>query len=85
MGCVRKIDRNYIGKPNTIGYDVRMNTTQANPVADLQKQLRETKREMRARGIRRTSMMNGGLSPDEMRFNEQCFRLETEIQRARAK
>lgn len=46
-----------------------------------QQELRNVKQEMKAKGIKRSSMMNGGHSPESMRYNETCFRLETIIKR----
>lgn len=46
---------------------------------DLKQQKRELQRRMRESGIRRTSFMNGGLSPEEYRANAEMFRLETSI------
>ena len=40
--------------------------------------LRECRAEMRARGIKRTSCFNGGLSADVYRFNARMFALENE-------
>lgn len=49
--------------------------------SELRRQLRAVKAEMKAKGIKRMSMMNGGHSPESMRLNEECFRLETLIKR----
>lgn len=42
-------------------------------------ELRELKKEMRARGVRRVSFMNGGLTSDEKYFNAEIFRINSEI------
>ncbi len=47
---------------------------------DIRKDLQETKREMRAKGIRRISFMNGGLSGEVYSLNARCFALETELE-----
>lgn len=39
-------------------------------------EIRALKREMRQRGIRVTSCMNGGLTPDEYRYNSQLMQLK---------
>lgn len=52
---------------------------------DLRRRLRELRAEMKRRGIRRMSMMNGGHTSESMRFNEECFRLETLLKREMAK
>lgn len=44
--------------------------------------LRATRAEMRALGIKRTSCFNGGLDRETQRFNERMFALETEKQDA---
>jgi len=46
---------------------------------EIRKEIRETKTEMRERGIKRTSCFNGGLSHDERSYNTILFALETEI------
>jgi hypothetical protein len=50
-----------------------------NELKELQRELRELKREMKAAGIRRSSFMNGGHTPASYRANCECFRLETMI------
>jgi len=45
--------------------------------AELAKEIRETRAEMKAKGIRRSSMMNGGHSPESYRLNARMFELET--------
>jgi len=42
-------------------------------------ELRELKADMKARGIPRRSMMNGGHTTESMRANAQCFALETQL------
>lgn len=44
---------------------------------EIRKELREAKRDMKARGIRVISFMNGGLTREESRCNENLFRLKT--------
>ena len=48
----------------------------------LRQAIRETKREMKANGIRRTSCFNGGLTPDEYRYNARLFELEVRLKDA---
>jgi len=50
-----------------------------NPVKAMKAQLREVKREMREKGIKRKSCFNGGHSAESYRLNAECFRLKTEI------
>lgn len=45
----------------------------------LQEQIRETRREMREKGIRRMSCFNGGHSPESYRLNARMFELETKL------
>jgi hypothetical protein len=49
---------------------------------EINRELRETRAEMRAKGIRRTSCFNGGLSGEAYSLNARMFRLETERQDA---
>lgn len=51
---------------------------------EITQQIRETKREMRAAGIKRRSCFNGGHDPESYRLNALLFRLETELQRESA-
>ena len=46
---------------------------------EIESDIRELKRQMRARKIRRVSCFNGGLSPDEREYNTRMFKLETEL------
>lgn len=46
---------------------------------DAKRELREVKQEMKAKGIRRASCFNGGLTADELRCNQAIFRLKTVI------
>ena len=48
---------------------------------DLYQQRREVLAEMKRKGIRRISCMNGGHSPDSYRLNAEMFRLETQLKR----
>jgi hypothetical protein len=50
----------------------------------LRQQLREVRSEMRARGVKRSSFMNGGHSPESYRLNARCFELETQLKRLQA-
>ena len=45
---------------------------------------RELRQTMKARGIRRTSFMNGGLTPEEYRCNADMFAIETTLKRLTA-
>jgi len=47
--------------------------------ADIRKQIRDTRREMKAKGVRRISCMNGGLSGEVYSLNARMFQLETEL------
>ncbi len=47
----------------------------------LQQELRQLRKEMKAQGIRRTSCFNGGLDAETYRANARVFALETAIQR----
>lgn len=48
-------------------------------IQEIRIDIRAIKREMRAKGVRRISCFNGGLSADERAFNSQLFNLETEL------
>ena len=52
---------------------------------DINRQIRDTRAEMKAKGIKRLSMMNGGHSSDSMRLNERMFALETKKKALQAK
>lgn len=47
----------------------------------LKHEIQETRREMRAKGIRRLSCFNGGHSPESYRLNARMFELETLLKR----
>lgn len=52
---------------------------------ELTTEIRKTRAEMKAKGIRRISFMNGGHSQESYRLNARMFQLETErkqLQRA---
>lgn len=49
---------------------------------EIKAEIREVRAEMRARGIRRTSCFNGGLTPQESQYNSRLFALNTELERA---
>ena len=51
-------------------------------VRQIKRETRETKAEMKASGIRRTSCFNGGLSPEEYRYNARLFQLSVELDKA---
>jgi hypothetical protein len=51
---------------------------------EIRSDIRELRARMKARGIRRTSMMNGGHSMESMRANQEMFSLETELMKARS-
>ena len=42
--------------------------------------IRETRKEMRAKGIKRISCFNGGLSGEEYRYNSRIFDLKSRLQ-----
>lgn len=48
-------------------------------IRDLKAEKREIRREMKERGIKRTSCFNGGLSGDRYRFNARLFAIETTL------
>jgi len=45
-------------------------------IKQIRAEIRETKREMKAMGIRRTSCMNGGLDRQTWQYNARLFKLE---------
>jgi hypothetical protein len=49
---------------------------------EIRLELQQTKREMRAKGIKRVSCFNGGLSGEVYQLNAKCFRLATELETA---
>lgn len=48
---------------------------------EVKREMRGLKAEMKAKGIRRVSCFNGGLTPDEQRCNQAVFQLKTVIAR----
>ena len=54
--------------------------TNRNP--EIRKQIRETRKEMRAKGIKRISCFNGGLSGEVYSLNARLFQLETQLKDA---
>jgi hypothetical protein len=44
--------------------------------SEIRKQIRETRKEMKAKGIRRIACFNGGLSGEVYSLNAKMFRLE---------
>ena len=49
---------------------------------EIRKQIRETRKEMRAKGIKRISCFNGGLSGEVYSLNARLFQLETQLKDA---
>ena len=49
---------------------------------DIRKAIRETRAEMKAKGIKRVSCFNGGHSPESYRLNARLFELETKLRSA---
>ena len=49
---------------------------------EIRKQIRETRKEMRAKGIKRISCFNGGLSGEVYSLNARMFQLETQLKDA---
>ena len=49
---------------------------------EIRKQIRETRKEMRAKGIKRISCFNGGLSGEAYSLNARMFQLETQLKDA---
>ena len=50
--------------------------------AELRKELRLLRRDMRTANIRKTSPFNGGMDRDTQRWNERRFALETQLETA---
>lgn len=50
---------------------------------EIRDEIRATRQEMKAKGIRRISCMNGGLSGEVYSLNARMFRLETELSDAK--
>jgi hypothetical protein len=55
------------------------------PEQQIRAQIRETRKEMKEKGIKRLSCFNGGHSPESYRLNAEMFRLETELKQAQGK
>lgn len=51
---------------------------------EIRAEIRAIRADMKARGIRRSSFMNGGHSPESYRLNARLFELETLLKRATA-
>lgn len=49
---------------------------------DIKAQIRRTRKEMRLKGIKRTSCFNGGLSGEVYSYNARMFELETQLEAA---
>ena len=47
--------------------------------AALKRELKEVRREMKERGIKKTSCFNGGLTAEEHWFNSKLFELKTKL------
>ena len=54
-------------------------------VKQIRAQIRETRQEMKAKGIRRISCLNGGLLGEVYSLNAKMFSLETALKSAMAK
>lgn len=48
-------------------------------IQEIRKAIRETRREMKAKGIKRMSCFNGGLSGEAYSLNARMFSLETDL------
>ncbi len=51
-------------------------------VKEVRAEIRETKREMKEKGIKRSSCFNGGHSPESYRLNSLMFKLSVELTEA---
>jgi hypothetical protein len=51
---------------------------------EIKRQIRETRREMKAIGVRVISCFNGGLDPVTYRYNARLFQLKVDLERAQA-
>lgn len=51
-------------------------------VKAIRQEIRELKRDMKERGIKRTSCMNGGLDRETWRCNARLFQLSLDLERA---
>ena len=49
---------------------------------EIKTEIRETRKEMKAKGVKRTSCFNGGLSGEVYSLNARMFQLETELETA---
>lgn len=49
--------------------------------ADIKREIATLKKEMKENNVRVTSCFNGGLSREEMRCNQELFRLKTQLER----
>lgn len=49
------------------------------PIKTAKAEIRDLKREMKSRGVRVVSCFNGGLTPDESRYNSELFKLKTQL------
>jgi len=50
-----------------------------NRIKEIRAEIRELRREMREKKIKRTSCFNGGHSPESYRYNARIFQLETDL------
>jgi hypothetical protein len=51
--------------------------------AEIRKEIRQVRAEMREKGIRRSSCFNGGHSPESYRLNARMLELETKLKTAK--
>ena len=51
-------------------------------IKEIQKEIRELKREMKSQGIRRISFMNAGLSSQESSYNCRLYQLKLNLEKA---
>ena len=54
-------------------------TQESQEVKSIRAKIRETRKEMKEQGIKRTSCFNGGLSRIEWQYNARMFELETNL------
>ena len=50
-------------------------------IQEIRAEIRDTRAEMKALGVRRISCFNGGHTPESYRLNARMFALETELKR----
>ena len=74
-----------VGGTAVIGFESDGGEETENPsdeVKRIKAEIRDTKKEMKERGIRRISFMNAGLTRDESNYNARLFKLKTDLERA---